>query len=65
MYWHILDERRKENAKLFDKTFYQNPDLRNPKGIEEEKSTMDVAQLLKMVKETPELKEMLKQIINE
>ena len=39
--------------------------MRNPKGIEEEKSTMDVAQLLKMVKETPELKEMLKQIINE
>lgn len=65
VYGHILDERRKENAKLFDKTFYQNPDLRNPKGIEEEKSTMDVTQLLKMVKETPELKEMLKQIINE
>lgn len=65
VYGHILDERRKENAKLFDQTFYQNPDLRNTMNVVEKDSAVDVAAFLKMVKESPELRESLKQILND
>ena len=60
-----MDERRKENAKLFDKTFYQIPDLRREKEPEITDHKMDVMELLKMVKESPELKEALKEILND
>ncbi len=66
VYGHILDERRKENAKLFDQSFYQNPDLRqNSDEAAKEKGTVDVAKLLKLIQESPELKESLKQILND
>ena len=65
VYGHILDERRKENAKLFDQTFYQNPDLRNATNVVEKDPAVDVAAFLKMVKESPELRESLKQILND
>lgn len=65
VYGHIMDERRKENAKLFDKTFYQIPDLRKEKEPETADHKMDVMELLKMVKESPELKEALKEILND
>lgn len=60
-----MDERRKENAMKFDEAFYKQPDLRNVVHNNQKDAELDVAKLLKIVQESPELKETLKNLLKD
>ena len=65
VYSHIMDASRKENAMKFDEAFYKQPDLRNTVQGNQADVEFDVAKMLKAVKESPELKSALKQLLAE
>lgn len=65
VYSHIMDERRKENATKFDEAFYKQPDLRNVADNNQTDVELDVARLLKAVQESPELKEVLRNLLKD
>lgn len=65
VYSHIMDERRKENAIKFDEAFYKQPDLRGVTKNQQASDDFDVTKLLKVVQQSPELKEALRQLLKE
>lgn len=65
IYAHILDEDRKVNAMKFENSFYNiTADLRNVQAPQEEKPSIDVASLLTEFQKSPELLQMLSQMIS-
>lgn len=62
VYAHILDNDRKINAQKFEAAFYSNPDLRNVKPPEE-KPQVDLTVLIEQLKSSPELAQILANII--
>lgn len=58
VYSHILDEDRKINAQKFETAFYSNPDLRDVRPPAE-KPAVDLATMFEQLKSSPELIEML------
>lgn len=65
VYGHILDERRKENAKLFEQSFYQQPIAKPEQSDSGNNNKIDTAELLRIIQESPELKEALRELLNE
>lgn len=64
IYAHILDEDRKVNAMKFENSFYNiTADLRNVQAPQEEKPTIDIAELLEQLQKSPELLQTLSQMI--
>ena len=64
VYAHILDEDRKVNAMKFESSFYNiTADLRNVQAPQEEKPTIDIAELLEQLQKSPELLQTLSQMI--
>jgi len=63
VYAHILDEDRKVNAQKFEAAFYSNPDLRDVRPPEQEKSTVDLAAMFEQLKSSPEMIEMLAKML--
>lgn len=55
VYAHILDEDRKINAQKFESSFYSNPDLRKVKPPENVQPTIDIAELIQQLQNSPEL----------
>lgn len=67
VYAHILDEDRKINAQKFETSFYSNPDLRNvkPPDSSQQLRTADVAAMIELLRNSPELINALSAIIAE
>lgn len=64
VYAHILDEDRKVNAMKFESSFYNiTADLRNVQAPQEEKPTIDIAELLEQLQKSPELLQTFSQMI--
>lgn len=61
VYSHMLDESRKNNAIKFNAEFYSKPDLHVE--IPNEKPEISATDLLRLLEESPELKEKLKNLL--
>lgn len=61
VYSHMLDESRKNNAIKFNAEFYSKPDLHIE--LPNEKREISATDLLKLLEESPELKEKLKDLL--
>lgn len=61
VYSHMLDESRKNNAIKFNAEFYNKPDLHVE--VPNEKSEISATDLLRLLEESPELKEKLKDLL--
>ena len=55
IYAHILDEDRKINAQKFESSFYSNPDLRQVRPPVDTQPSIDVADLIQQLQNSPEL----------
>ena len=55
IYAHILDEDRKINALKFESSFYSNPDLRQVRPPVDTQPSIDVADLIQQLQNSPEL----------
>lgn len=64
VYAHVLDGNRKENAKIFEQAFYSESDLKNPKPEEVTISETDAKILLEQIQKSPELKELMRNLLN-
>ena len=64
VYAHVLDGNRKENAKIFEQEFYSASDLKNPEPEEATISEADAKTLLEQIQKSPELKELMKNLLN-
>lgn len=64
VYAHVLDENRKENAKVFEQEFYSVSDLKNAKPTENINSEADVKALLEQLERSPELIAVMKNLIS-
>lgn len=63
VYAHILDEDRKVNAQRFEEAFYANCDLRKITPSEEKKLAPEVANIVQLLQDSPELTSMLSNLI--
>jgi len=63
IYSHILDEDRKVNAQKFEASFYAN--LHNVKPPAEPDTAVDLQALVTQLKQSPELADALRQILNQ
>lgn len=64
VYAHVLDENRKENAKVFEQEFYSVSDLKNAKPTKNINSETDVKALLEQIERSPELIAVMKNLIS-
>ncbi len=64
VYSRILDEDRKINAQRFEAMFYANPDLRNVEPPHDPSPSIDLANLISQLQQSPELAKALAQIIS-
>lgn len=64
VYAHVLDENRKANAKVFEQEFYSVSQLKNPKPTENTHSETDVKALLEQLQKSPELIEVMKNLLS-
>lgn len=64
VYAHVLNERRKENAKVFEQEFYSVSDLKNAKPTENTNSETDIKALLVQLQKSPKLIAMMKNLLN-
>lgn len=65
VYAHILDEDRKVNAQRFEEAFYANCDLRKVTPPDEKTVTPEVANIVQMLQNSPELTSMLSNLISQ
>ena len=63
VYAHILDEDRKVNAQRFEEAFYANCDLRKITPSEKKKLAPEVANIVQLLQDSPELTSMLNNLI--
>ena len=63
VYAHILDEDRKVNAQRFEEAFYANCDLRKITPSEKKKLAPEVANIVQLLQDSPELTSMLSNLI--
>ena len=61
---HVLDENRKENAKVFEQEFYSVSDLKNAKPTENVNSETDIKALLEQLQKSPELIAVMNNLLN-
>ena len=64
VYAHVLDENRKENAKVFEQEFYSVSDLKKAKPTENSNSETDIKALLEQLQKSPELIAVMKNLLN-
>ena len=64
VYAHVLDENRKENAKVFEQEFYSVSDLKNAKPTENTNSETDIKALLEQLQKSPELLAVMKNLLS-
>lgn len=64
VYAHVLDENRKENAKVFEQEFYSVSDLKNAKPTENTNSETDIKALLEQLQKSPELIAVMKNLLS-
>ncbi|MBD5547736.1 MAG: site-specific integrase [Lachnospiraceae bacterium] len=64
VYAHVLDENRKENAKVFEQEFYSTSDLKKAKPIKNTNSEIDVKALLEQLQKSPDLIAVMKSLLD-
>lgn len=65
VYAHVLDENRKENAKIFEQEFYSSSDLKNPKPEEATISEAKFKTFLEEIRKDPKLNEIAISVFND
>lgn len=63
VYAHIMDDKRKINAKIFEQAFYDISDMKNTKPTNNNYSETDARALLEQLQKSPELIELMKNLL--
>lgn len=64
VYAHVLDENRKENAKIFNQEFYSVTDFEKTKLAKSTSPEADARALLEQLQKSPELIDMMKSLLS-